>query len=219
MIQISSADIEHIAVRDYCYEEWRGRTSALDILKAADPQWVVDLGANVGIWGDLCRDLLPSLKRYTAIEPDAENFTILSSNFPTADLIDAAIFYGAGDTVNVQGCGDGNRGGYMVKGIAVEDGVTYGPVVSDYPGKQFRCMTLEAALQDQVPDAIKLDCEASEYNIIQHSPLLKKIPLLLVEFHNHTIEYVESFISQHLPDHTILDVVGSYPWFNVTLRS
>lgn len=148
-------------------------------------------------------------------EPDVENFQYVSSTANainqsmafSIECFNVGIFYGMTES-KVYGIGDGNNGGYMVE---LDPKYTQ-PInhrIHEYEGKTFQLVTLEDVLEynnwAESPKLIKLDVEASEYNIIQHSQLLQQTPYILVEFHNFEDkpEEIVEFIKKHLPNHRI----------------
>jgi hypothetical protein len=73
----------------------------------------------------------------------------------------------------------------------------WGDKIETYDGKIFKLETLEYFL-DSPADLVKLDVEASEYNILENSELIKKSKVIFVEWHNKPISFVEEFIKQNL---------------------
>jgi hypothetical protein len=78
----------------------------------------------------------------------------------------------------------------------------WGDRIETYPSKIFKLETLEYFL-NRPADLVKLDVEASEYNILENSNLIKKSKYIFVEWHNKTMEYVIDFIQKHLPMYEI----------------
>jgi hypothetical protein len=76
-----------------------------------------------------------------------------------------------------------------------------------YADKVFRLAELETFVNPA--DLIKIDVEGSEYNIIENSWTVKHAKWLLLETHNHELEYVINFINKNLPNHKIIFNWGS----------
>ena len=58
--------------------------------------------------------------------------------------------------------------------------------------------------EDQNLWLLKLDVEASEYNILENSTIIKKFKYLMIEWHHHDRNYIYSFITKHLPQYNLL---------------
>ena len=58
----------------------------------------------------------------------------------------------------------------------------------------------------------KLDCEASEWNIIQNSTALKNTKHLIIEFHNHSMDYAMVFLNRHLSTNELLFVSNRHTY-------
>jgi hypothetical protein len=78
----------------------------------------------------------------------------------------------------------------------------WGERIETYDGKIFKLETLEHFLNTPA-DLVKIDVEASEYNILEHSELIKKSKHIFVEWHNKEMDYVIEFIKKHLPMYEI----------------
>jgi FkbM family methyltransferase len=170
---------------------------------------VLDIGANYGDFYDLVKH--KKIKQYHYFEPDIDNF---NKSFSKLSLYNETIghnygiFYGKTES-KVQGIGDNNEGGYMVSDIEnkYKDDIWTNRLVY-YPEKLFILKTLEEIIN--IPaDIVKIDVEASEYNIIENSTILKKCNNLMIEWHNKEINFVYEFISKHLPNHNLIDVKGT----------
>lgn len=196
----------------FCVEEWKSpaRIETLSFLQGQGISSIWDIGANIGVFCATCLRRFSEAK-ITALEPDPENFIILRENFslyPEIELKNVGVFYGVeqGQSMSVEG--DPNIGGYMFSGLAQEHlGPYTGRVVTNQA--IFRMQTLES-LFTAPADLVKLDVEGSEYNIIENSEILKQCRFLLAEFHNHPAEYVQSFITQHLPFFEIVTLTNEH---------
>lgn len=186
----------------HIFERWIAQTS--DQLKI-----VLDIGANYGDFFELVKH--KSIEQYHYFEPDIDNYNICSTKLNQHDFVvghNYGVFYGKTESA-VQGIGDNNTGGYMVSDIEKEykDDI-WGERLVYYSGKVFKLKTLEEFIS--VPaDLIKIDVEASEYNIVEHSLLLKLSNNLMIEWHNRDMDFIFQFIKTHLPNHTLIDNQGT----------
>jgi FkbM family methyltransferase len=184
------------------FTEWLSQTN--DSLNV-----VLDIGANYGDFYELVKH--KNINQYHYFEPDIDNYKTCFSNLNLYDNTinhNCGIYYGKTES-EVQGIGDNNSGGYMVSEINKEykDDI-WGERLVYYPEKVFKLKTLEEIIS--VPaDLVKIDVEASEYNIIEFSPILKISNNLMIEWHNKDMDFVYEFIQKHLPNHKLIDVKGS----------
>jgi FkbM family methyltransferase len=164
---------------------------------------VLDIGCNYGDFINLLSEKKINELHY--FEPDLENYSKCFDRLSKFDFTHGynyGIFYGVKES-KVQGIGDNNDGGYMVSEIQSEFKEEFwGDRIETYPGKIFKLETLEYFL-NRPADLVKLDVEASEYNILENSNLIKKSKYIFVEWHNKTMEYVIDFIQKHLPMYEI----------------
>jgi FkbM family methyltransferase len=160
---------------------------------------VLDIGSNYGEFVSLLNN--KKIKELHYFEPDVDNFKKCSSLMSKYDFTHGhnyGIFYGIKES-KVQGVGDNNDGGYMVSEIENEfKDEIWGDRIETYEGKIFKLEVLEHFL-NRPADLVKLDVEASEYNILENSELIKKSKYLFVEWHNKPMDFVDSFIEKHLP--------------------
>jgi FkbM family methyltransferase len=159
---------------------------------------VLDIGSNYGEFIHLLNDKKINELHY--FEPDTNNFEKCSKLMSMYDFTHGhnyGIFYGVKES-KVQGIGDKNDGGYMVSEINKEfkDDI-WGDKIETYDGKIFKLETLEYFLSSPA-DLVKMDVEASEYNILENSELIKKSKVIFVEWHNKPISFIEDFIKQNL---------------------
>jgi FkbM family methyltransferase len=170
---------------------------------------VLDIGANVGDFFDLIKH--KNINQFHYFEPDIDNFKLCHSklsNYSNTIGHNYGIFYGK-NVSRVQGIGDNNTGGYMVSDINenFKDDI-FGDRLVYYPEKVFELKKIEELIN--VPlDLVKIDVEASEYNIIENSSLLKISDNLMIEWHNKNIEFVFEFIEKYLPNHKVVDYKGT----------
>jgi len=160
---------------------------------------VLDIGSNYGEFIHLLTNKKINELHY--FEPDVDNFSKCSelmSRFHFTHGHNYGIFYGVKES-KVQGVGDNNDGGYMVSEIDNQfKDEFWGDKIETYDGKIFKLETLERFL-DKPSDLVKLDVEASEYNILENSELIKKAKYIFVEWHNKPMSFVHTFIEKHLP--------------------
>jgi FkbM family methyltransferase len=209
----------------YAEREWNAptRNETFEYLKDKDIQTIVDLGANFGFFTDKCLQEFPDLKRIDAVEPDDTNFEILEYNLGNnskVHLHHCGVYYGQ-EEVAVTGIGDNSPGGYMVKIVDKEHHGKYTDKLLTYEGKTFRVKPLEVLFKE-APDLIKMDIEGSEYNVLENSELLQKCPYLILEFHNHSSDYVRDFIYNWLPNFDVIafteEVYGDPSYWYVFLE-
>lgn len=160
---------------------------------------VLDIGSNYGEFIKLLSD--KKIEELHYFEPDSENYKkceSLMSNYDFTKGHNYGIFYGAKECT-VQGIGDNNDGGYMVSEIGKEfKDDFWGDRIETYENKIFKLETLEHFLSKPA-DLAKIDVEASEYNILENSNLIKKTKYIFVEWHNKPMEFIYKFISENLP--------------------
>jgi FkbM family methyltransferase len=167
---------------------------------------ILDIGCHAGDFVLSCGKYFGKNAAMIAFEPDENNYNTIISNIKELDnckVVQQAIFYSDKSESVVLGTGDGNIGGYMVSLIENEHvNPNMFPSLHQYESKTFKLSKLE----DFCDSAwlAKLDCEASEWNILEHSTAIKNTKHLIVEFHNHNVEYFLNFIVKHLPQHKII---------------
>jgi len=165
----------------------------------------VDIGANVGGVIDVLHRLgyTRQLRTLSCFEPDPDNYQFLTKvvekvhheSGVEVTCYPFGIYYGKTEMV-VCGAGDNNVGGYFLADEAITSTRPF-PVVP-YE-KTFRLDTLENHLKTPI-DAIKIDIEGGELNILAHSTLLKQCKYMLLEWH-FTPEHFERFFAEHLQDY------------------
>lgn len=200
----------------WCIDEWnsKARVDTFNLLQDKNISTIWDIGANFGVFTDICLTRFPNAI-INAFEPDPINCGILQSNFgthPRVIIHTEGIYYGTQTGHPMLPAGDTSPGGYVFSALPPDHlGLNEDPV---WPGAQYyKTMIVNDAVTFHMkeleelftvaPDLIKTDVEGSEYNIIEHSKLFKESPYLIIEFHNHIIEYVQKFIRQYLPMYTI----------------
>lgn len=165
---------------------------------------VFDLGSNVGAFINLINKTMPSVKKIIGFEPDKDNYNFIKeTNYNNLNLHNVGIFYGA-NSCTVQGVGDNNIGGYMVSAIENEHVKIWESGIVTYEGKEFRLEPLENFTTNEKLDLIKIDVEASEYNILDNSPDIKKFKWIIIEFHNHNSDYYLNYVKNKLENYEII---------------
>lgn len=165
---------------------------------------VFDLGSNVGAFINLINRVAPEVKQIIGFEPDIDNFNFIKKhNNGRLVLHNVGIFYGV-ESCSVNGIGDNNIGGYMVSAIDDEHTKTWGSSIMTYKEKEFILKPLENYTSNEKLDLIKIDVEASEYNILDNSTDLKLFEWIIIEFHNHNYEYYVEYLKNVLSTHRII---------------
>ena len=165
---------------------------------------VFDLGCNVGAFIKLTKKLLPDVQKIVGFEPDIDNFNyIKAQNYTDVELHNVGIYYGVEES-RVCGVGDNNIGGYMVSTIDEEHVKNWGSSILTYEGRVFKLKPLEHFTENESLDLIKIDVEASEYNILDNSTDLQKFKWIILECHNHNYDYYINYIKNTLPYHEIV---------------
>lgn len=176
---------------------------------------VLDIGANYGDFFDLVKH--KTIKKYVYFEPDVVNYKRCVKKMQDYDFVEGhncGIFYGKRESL-VQGIGDNNDGGYMVSEIDTKfkDDIWGGRLVY-YQDKVFKLKELEEVISEPC-DLIKIDVEASEYNIVENSKIVKESNNLMIEWHNQPSSFIIEFISQHLPNHNLYKMVGTLTYLKL----
>jgi FkbM family methyltransferase len=168
------------------------------ITQETDIKTVFDLGCNVGAFVKLVNSKIKTIQEIVAFEPDIDNFNyIKNANYENLTIYNVGIFYGATECT-VNGIGDNNIGGYMVGTIEDDHTDIWRSRIVEYPGKKFSLQKLENFTVGRELDLIKIDVEASEYNIIDNSTSLKEFKWIIVEFHNHDLPFYSKYVDEKL---------------------
>lgn len=148
---------------------------------------IVDIGANVGAFSALAHERNPNA-RIIAVEACAENIPVLRANVGEfATVIHAACCYYAGPIALANTCFEGgvNSGGSFV----LTDPEAQRPGLADYYRFDDRALpkiTLEQIMEqhnlDRI-DVLKLDCEGSEFSILEGTTSLDRIEQMVGEWH------------------------------------
>jgi len=92
----------------------------------------------------------------------------------------------------------------MVAAINSEHTSVWGSSIVTYQGKEFKLEPLENFTIGENLDLIKVDIEASEYNLLDNSSDLKKFEWIIIEFHNHNHDYYSTYLRDKLQSHEIV---------------
>ena len=173
---------------------------------------IVDIGCHAGDFVISCGNHFGKNANMIAFEPDSKNVQTIKNNtthLTNCKIVENAVFYSDKKESVVFGTGDGNIGGYMVSLIESEHvNSKMFPQLHAYESKHFKLCRLEDFCNSIW--LVKLDCEASEWNILEHSSAIKNAKHIEVEFHNHTLEYFLEFVEKHLPTHQIVTVLCNH---------
>lgn len=154
------------------------------------PRVIVDIGANVGMFSRLCTLLFPKADVY-AYEPHPGAIPWLHKN--------------AKDTrIQVIPCAvQKNRGTQMMR---ADQDSTIGQVgqVGDFP---VRCISAAEVAPGMPIDLLKMDCEGSEWSILEDTSLLRRTRDFCMEYHldgSRSLADLEELIRS--ADHRLLKV-------------
>ena len=184
--------------------------SSLNLIKdyLKDDITICDIGGFRGEFAIECLKLFPQkIKKILIFEPYINNHEKIQIPDSRVSVINKGIFYGS-KMCHPKGTGNDSAGGMMVGDIEIPhifNEIQKARLV-EYTDVVFELDELENYLTPEDNLGIcKLDVEASEYNIVEHSSALKNFSYIIAEWHNHPYSYIEDFISKHLPQYSILD--------------
>lgn len=177
---------EHL---QYTLEEWKKEEFQRIVNAIPDVKVFCDIGANVGGVTVILKEKFPEMEAH-CFEPVTVNFEELVKNVPFAHNYKVGIYYGKTES-NVLWRGS-NDGAYFVEHIdSGEPRIRTGEVMELVELEDFGIK----------PDLVKLDVEGAEENILEHSSLIKKTPMIIVEWHPNVDPF--KFFEKHLPNHEI----------------
>ena len=137
---------------------------------------VLDIGANIGSFSRMAVDLGATVEAY---EPEIENYDILCVNSPLSTNIRAALVSGTMNDVTLYKTTSGkNPGNYSTVSFRGRTTVTVPAVCISDVYTMFS------------PQVIKMDCEGSEYDLLQ-VPLPVSCDEITVEIHLNKKEWKE----------------------------
>tara|TARA_B100000579_G_C22819320_1_gene849672 strand:- start:35 stop:766 length:732 start_codon:yes stop_codon:yes gene_type:complete len=140
----------------------------LNYLKGRNIEKIIDIGANVGFFSLAARIEFPNSKIHT-YEPNHELSDYLSSYSSTLSLINFREAVGAkSGLVELELHGDSNQ----TRIISAENG-------------NIKMISLQEALKrfDGDVDLLKMDCEGSEWKILEDKNALKRVNNITLEYH------------------------------------
>ncbi len=132
----------------------------------------LDVGAHIGLWSHVCREYAPHMM-LMAIEPHPDNYQRLIQNVPEVAAVMGYCGYHDAPGLCCRPKMEGSH--YLLK--AGEQ-----PAQGSYTLSQLTRYTLE---DFGAIDLLKLDCEGSEFDIIQHCApeTLQRIQVIVGEYH------------------------------------
>ena len=179
-----------------------------NILEQSGIKTIVDIGASSGL-SALYFLQIPTVEKIYCFEPDSENYEMLLLNLQSVmnriEPHNVGIYYGITESKAI-GIGDENPLGYSLEDIWIEHPLG-DCLPRAYDNKIFKLIELETIVNFPV-DLIKMDCEGSEYNIIENSKIVHDAKFLMLAFHNHPEEFLRKYISTHFPTYKLLSFDG-----------
>jgi methyltransferase, FkbM family len=150
--------------------------------KRANPQVIVDIGANLGVFSKLCSLLFPQADIY-AYEPNPSALEWLAQNAEGTriQVIASAVGQTSG-TVNLDTSCDSTIGRITENGNL--------PV---------QCIAAAEVGAGRQIDLLKMDCEGSEWSILQDLTLLARTTACCLEYHlddHHSLEELRELIEK-----------------------
>ena len=150
--------------------------------KGSEPRVIVDIGANVGVFSKLCSLLFPQADIYS-YEPNPSALTWLTRN-------------AEGTRIQINSCAVGLSSGVVNLDTSCDS--TIGRI-TDRGGSPVDCMPASEVAEGRQIDFLKMDCEGSEWSILQDTSLLNRTRDFCMEFHlfdDHTIEELRRLIEK-----------------------
>ena len=167
-----------------CYGEVIGGDcyKILKYSKVHKPSVIVDIGANIGIFSKLCSLLFLNADIY-AYEPNPEAFTWLEKNAEKTNI-------------QVFNCAISENSGIAMLDTQCDS--TVGRICQE-GNLPVRCLQSSEVAQGFQIDLLKIDCEGSEWSILQDSSLLDRTKYLCLEYHlydKHTLQEMQEIIEK-----------------------
>ncbi|MBI3652543.1 MAG: FkbM family methyltransferase [Acidobacteria bacterium] len=150
--------------------------------KRAKPKVIVDIGANLGVFSKLCSLLFPEADIY-AYEPNPTALEWLNKN---AEGTRIQVFSGA----------VGQNSGVVNLDTACDS--TIGRVTED-GDLRVQCLAAAEVAAGRPIDFLKMDCEGSEWSILQDPTLLERTQECGLEYHlhdGHTLAELQGLVEQ-----------------------
>lgn len=170
-------------VADDCYH-------LLDYAKHYQPSVIVDIGANIGVFSKFCSLLFPKASIYS-YEPNPAALKWLEQNAQNTQ-IQVYPFAVARET------------GILALETNCDSTIGYLSLDGDL---LVQCIPSNEVAQNLPIDLLKIDCEGSEWLILQDPRLLERTQFLCLEYHlyeNHTVQELTKLIEK--ANHQIIDL-------------
>lgn len=151
-----------------------------------DGEIVVDIGAHIGCFAKKWHDKNP-LARIVCVEACPENIEVLTANVGKfATVIHAACSYEPGEIAllnSVKAGGTATGGSVVIPSGSIDTPCQH---FHWKDSRQLEKVTLESIMEllgvDHI-DVLKLDCEGSEFSILENTPSLDRIGIMFGEYH------------------------------------
>lgn len=172
---VGSATCYREIVVDDCYD-------IFNYSKHSNPSVIVDIGANVGIFSKVCSLLFPDADIY-AYEPNPTALNWLQQN---AELTRIKVFP----------CAVAERAG-----VVMLDGQCDSTVgrIGEEGNLAVNCIAVSEVAEGHQIDLLKMDCEGSEWSILQNTELLGRTKNFCMEYHlfeGHTLQELQELIEK-----------------------
>lgn len=150
------------------------------LLPAIRPKIVFDIGSNIGVAALVLANIYPEAIIH-CFEPESENFELLKMNTKHLSrvVLNKTALYDFDGELTLEPSDDPlNHGGFSLE---IRPQAT-GPLLAK---EKIRCQSTAAYIAEHgCPDVIKIDCEGSEFKILQDVPDLSKVLWIAGELHN-----------------------------------
>jgi FkbM family methyltransferase len=149
---------------------------------------VADIGAHIGFFASKWKEKCPEA-RITCVEACPENIPILQANVPFANVIHAACTYEPGELKlanSIQHGGKATGGSVVLPASTVIPQDQLDSLIYWEDSRPLPKVTLHEVMERmgvRFLDLLKLDCEGSEYSILEHAPL-ERIAFICGEYHD-----------------------------------
>jgi FkbM family methyltransferase len=176
--------------------------------KHAKPKVIVDIGANIGVFSKLCSLLFPDADIY-AYEPNPSALEWLTKN-------------AEGTRIQVFPCAVGQTSGMVSLDTSCDS--TIGRI-TESGNLEVQCVAASELAEGRPIDFLKMDCEGSEWSILQDLTLLERAQVCGLEYHlhdGHTLAELKELMGR--AGHHVVDVSntkedGKFGVIRSTLKS